>query len=359
MAKQTTTFEFQFVNSTISSPAVPQDLAIRALIRKQAMKKASIVRKQSGTYGKHNLRQYPVFLDQDDKEAAVELWNREKDLECSAQRSMSTKDGTKQTKGKEQRLKSERRHEAERLRWLSRLDALPENALSAQGYQLTSNLFDFDILDLSTLATLHIGRAVRGALSRNPYHLVHQLRSHKRWSYLTFLPSRYCHIKCLKDATDSVIARARQIISPGENWEPIVIACYVKALDSLQKALDCPKQRYQPEVLCATEILSLYELLDPSGETAWIRHSAGAAKLILVRGPNNYNTEFEKALFMAQTVPIVRSPIPSHYVRFHAKPPSDDGVSPQWRALLPRTTSMARSDEVSYSGGGVPNFGPK
>jgi len=306
MAKQTTTFEFQFVNSTISSPDVPQDLAIRALIRKQAMKKASIVRKQSGTYGKHNLRQYPVFLDQDDKEAVVELWNREKDLGSSAQRSMSTIDGTKQTKGKP---KSERRHEAERLRWLSRLDALPENALSAQGYQLTSNLFDFDILDLSTLATLHIGRAVRGALSRNPYHLVHQLRSHKRWSYLTFLPSRYCHIKCLKDATDCVIARARQIISPGENWEPIVIACYVKALDSLQKALDCPKQRYQPEVLCATEILSLYELLDPSGEIAWIRHSAGAAKLILVRGPNNYNTEFEKALFMAQTVPIVRSPI--------------------------------------------------
>jgi len=104
-----------------------------------------------------------------------------------------------------------------------------------------------------------------------------------------------------------VIVRSRQIISPEQEWEHVVIASYLKALESLQKALDCPQQRYQPEVLCATEILSLYELLDPSGETAWVRHSQGAAKLILVRGPKSYKTEFEKALFLAMTVPIVRT----------------------------------------------------
>jgi hypothetical protein len=37
-----------------------------------------------------------------------------------------------------------------------------------------------------------------------------------------------------------------------------------------------------------------------------IRHSAGAAKLIQLRGPKKYETEFEKALFMAQTFTIVR-----------------------------------------------------
>jgi len=46
--------------------------------------------------------------------------------------------------------------------------------------------------------------------------------------------------------------------------------------------------------------------LDPSGETAWIRHAAGAARLIQLRGPKNYTTEFEKALLMAHTGPIVR-----------------------------------------------------
>jgi hypothetical protein len=99
----------------------------------------------------------------------------------------------------------------------------------------------------------------------------------------------------------------------------------VKALDSLQKALDDPSERYKAEVLCATEILALYEvrfrseralkkaliisqLLDPFGETAWIRHAAGAARLIQLRGTNSYTSDFEKALFVAHTGPIVRLP---------------------------------------------------
>jgi hypothetical protein len=40
----------------------------------------------------------------------------------------------------------------------------------------------------------------------------------------------------------------------------MVLAYYIKALESLQKALDSPKQRFKPEVLCATEILALYEV---------------------------------------------------------------------------------------------------
>jgi hypothetical protein len=89
-------------------------------------------------------------------------------IEYTKQQSTSTSDGIKQTKAKEQRQnKLERRHEAERERWLSRSNTLPKR-IPARGYELTSSQFDFDILDLSTLATLHIGRAVRGALSRNP-----------------------------------------------------------------------------------------------------------------------------------------------------------------------------------------------
>lgn len=190
-----------------------------------------------------------------------------------------------------------------------KLESIPRG-LPAGDYEMTSIKSDFDILNLSTLSTLHVNRAARGALSKNPYHLIYQLRTFKQWSYLSFLPSLYGQIACLSDATDCVIARARQIISPNRKWEAAVISFYVKALDSLQKALDCPTQRYRPEVLCATEILALYELLDPAGETAWIRHAAGAARLIQLRGPKNYNTEFEKALFMAHSGAIVRCPFP-------------------------------------------------
>jgi hypothetical protein len=263
MANAHPTLEFQFVNSTITSPTVPQDAEVRALIRKQAMRKASLARKRDGNYGKHNLRQYPVFIYEQDS-AVAEIWESAKELGIRVQR----KEGSKSTKHLGT-IKESRRNLlevetalAERQRLLKKL-ALVETikpGLSPDGYELKSMQMDFDILDLSTLATLHIGRAVRGALSQNPFQLVSQLKAHKRWSYLSFLPTRYEHIKCLRDATDCVIARARQIVSPNKKWETVVIAFYVRALDSLQKALDDSTKRYQPEVLCATEILALYEV---------------------------------------------------------------------------------------------------
>jgi len=244
--------EFQFVNSTVDAPKVPQDLAIRALIRKQAMKKASAARRRDGNYGKHNLRQYPVFLFNTDNAvkpaASAQDYHQEK--------STVPADVTEETKGvPEPHIKQS----PESISRVVRFESIPRS-LSARGYELTSMKSDFDINDLSTLSTLHVNRAARAALSQNPYHLIYQLRSHKQSSYLSYLPSRYGQIPCLSDATDCVIARARQIISPNRNWESAVICFYLKALNSLQKALDNPKQRFKPEVLCATEILALYEV---------------------------------------------------------------------------------------------------
>jgi hypothetical protein len=315
MAEKESATEFQFVNATIDTPTVPQDLAIRALIRKQAMKKASAARRRDGNYGKHNLRQYPVFLFDQPNTVDIhtgtqpQAWEQRGEVR-QVQPAPQATPVEVAAKPKQPRPKVNKRREIERQQWIARhsiSESIPVG-LSPKGYELTSMKSDFDILDLSTLSTLHLNRAARGALSKNPYHLIYQLRSFRQWSYLSFLPSLYGQIPCLSDATDCVIARARQIISPNRKWEAAVITFYVKALDSLQKALDCPKQRYKPEVLCATEILALYELLDPAGETAWVRHAAGAARLIQLRGPKNYNTEFEKALFMAHTGAIVRSP---------------------------------------------------
>ncbi|KAH8670130.1 hypothetical protein BGZ60DRAFT_29241 [Tricladium varicosporioides] len=291
MAEKQPEIEFQFVNSTVDAPSVPRDLAVRALIRKQAMKKASAARRRDGNYGKHNLRQYPIFvIDQEIKNEVPTVRELVEEKPLPENKPKPRQQARRATKEKDYAVKE-----------ISSLSP----SLSAKGYQLISIKSDFDILDLSTLATLHVGRAARRALSEDAHHLVRQLRSHKRWSYLAYLPQLYGHFPCLSDATDCVIARARQLISPHKNWESAVITFYVKALESLQKALDNPAQRYRPEVLCATEILALYELLDPSGEIAWIRHAAGAARLIQLRGPDRYKSDFEKALFMAHTGPIM------------------------------------------------------
>ena len=235
------------------------------------MKKASAARKRNGSYGKHNLRQYPVFV--------VDQENATRDRDACAPKKESGHDivhiqqinkpdthavirKSHPNNGGNNSTKAEGKTAAERLRFHRRVlltEKVPPN-LSPKGYELTSMRCDFDILDLSTLATLHVGRAVRAALSQDPHILVHQLRAHERWSYLAFLPSRYEHTRCLRDATDCVIARIRSIMRPGENREAMVVSSYLKALDSLQKALDCPKTRFQPDVLCATEILALYEV---------------------------------------------------------------------------------------------------
>lgn len=247
MAAEPTITEFQFVNSTIAAPRVPQDLAVRALIRKQAMKKASAARRRDGNYGKHNLRQYPVFiLDESNNNVAEQ--KRDSRQEADLQADVA-------------RLKNSKKI-AERQQWLAKatlLETVPPS-LPATGYELTSLKSDFDILDLSTVATLHVNRAARAALSKNAQQVMAQLRANKQWSYLSFIPSIYGETPCLRDAADCVIARARQIISPNRNLEAAAISSYVKALDSLQKALDSPSERFKAEVLCATEILALYEV---------------------------------------------------------------------------------------------------
>lgn len=293
MGEHEPTMEFQFVNSTLETPTVPRDLAVRALIRKQAMKKASAARRRDGNYGKHNLRQYPVFIIDSNntfEQAVAEVKEQSSSPDEYTFEKIPLyvegKPKEKRSNGhKADRNWNANGHVVDRQQWAARLalSESPPASLSAKGYELTSMKSDFDILDLSTLATTHIGRAARAALSQNPYHLIYQLRSHKQWSYLQYLPSLYGHVPCLSNAADCVIARARQIISPHENWEAAVITFYVKALDSLQKALDNPKLRYKPEVLCATEILALYEVT-----STLIRN------LSVLTSPYSFSTPLEK-----------------------------------------------------------------
>jgi len=309
--------DFQFVNSTVEDPSVPQDVKVRNMIRKQAMKKASAARKKDGNYGKHNLRQLPVFIHNNSdvpiEPKVVEILTPPKSsASSSGSSSPSSEERDPIPRRKDSKVQQKRDQHAmvERQRLMAKL-ALVESlssGMSAKGYELTSMKNDFDILDLSTLATLHVGRFTRGALSNNPENLIQQLRAKydPQFTYLSYLPARYEEVGILRDAANCVIARARNIVSPHKSWEGAVFTFYLRALRSLQRALDDPKRQYQADVLCATEILALYELLDPSGDpSAWVRHTAGASRLIQLRGPRAYNSEFEKALFMGHTVPIV------------------------------------------------------
>lgn len=257
--------EFQFVNCTLDNAIVPQDVATRALIRKQAMKKASAARKKNGNYGKHNLRQYPVFVD-----------GRAESIPTTNPRPISSSYEIvfrqQQTSPELERGSSATIIESLPVFERARSKSHPQLALSESegtripaslpltAYESVSMRYGINIPDLSSLTTFHVSRATRKALSTDPSQVTNLLR-YNQWSFFSYLSSSYETSPCVKSAVDCVVARVRQILSPSEHsLDSTVISSYVKALNTLQKALDCQNQRYSPEVLYAIEILALYEV---------------------------------------------------------------------------------------------------
>ncbi|MCJ1479576.1 hypothetical protein MMC13_008262 [Lambiella insularis] len=282
---------FQFVNA---APGVSQRSEDRTVIRKRAMKQAAATRRMNGSYGKHNLRQFPIFIFDEDNKSED---SRQNILKASLDESEHTLPYNPFLERVEPQTNKEK--SLQKLRRSNSFIQPSTTILPLTEYEKMSLKYGFNILDLSTLATLHVGRATGQILSEDPSQLIHLLRF-KQKSFFSYLPSRYEECACLQDATMCVVARVRQIVSsPSENWAETVISLYLKALQGVQKALECPKQRLKPEVLYAIEILALYELLDSSGQDAWIRHAAGASRLIRLRGPKRFDSEFEKALLMA------------------------------------------------------------
>jgi hypothetical protein len=174
MAEEPTSTEFQFVNSTIATPMVPQDQAMRALIRKQAMKKVSAARRRYGNYGKQNVRQYPIFIIGKNDNTDGEICKSMQELDHKAEIG---------------HLMNEIKF-ARRRKWCARSalgEPIPPRP-PANENTLASPKSEFDILDLSTFATFHVNRAAWAVLSQNPQLLILQLRANKPWSYLSFLP---------------------------------------------------------------------------------------------------------------------------------------------------------------------------
>lgn len=222
----------------------------------------------SGNYGKHNLRQYPVFVDTPvEQHTSARPVITSPDTDYGWELEGLEKAGRSHERAIQIRI-SDKKDQAilDRRRWLARIasNSYVPPRVAATGYEKMSSKTGFDILALSTLAALHTGRATRRAIStdpqRTPSQLIQQIQTQVQWSYLSFLPCRYGHVAYLNDAIDCVVARARNIICPSQTTEDVVIRAYVKAIRSLQKALDSQSTCASAEVLAATEILGLYEV---------------------------------------------------------------------------------------------------
>ena len=232
---------FVFINSSsdvgLSTRGVPTDQETRRLIRRQAMKEVAAARRQTGTWGRFNRRQYP---------------NSRLDLQKQVEAETGTAASTS--------ARTDLSHQQKDLIRAVEVRSSVPSSVPSLGYESTRMKYGFDLLDVSALTTFHTGRITARLLHREPLRLAHVLR-YRQWSYLSFLPSRYGHSACLDNAVHCLAARLRQwMTAPADPPKDGVLLLYSKSLASLQCALNDPILCLMPEVLCATAILGIYEV---------------------------------------------------------------------------------------------------
>lgn len=119
---------------------------------------------------------------------------------------------------------------------------------------------DFDLLSLSALTAFSVGRVTARVLACRPSLLPEVLRC-QQWSYIEYVPSRIGSNETLDNAVRCVVARVRQcLLKPYEPPTNNILKGYVKAISSLQTALNDEQQCLKSDVLCATELLGIYEV---------------------------------------------------------------------------------------------------
>jgi hypothetical protein len=230
---ETVPTKFQWISSTSSAPFH------QVKHRREVMQKLGLRRKEQPQHLRHpNGRQLPLFianakvrLDQMPQLAPLGVGNPPKPDSDSPSNDVPSQPSL-----------------------LNAIYLKPKNSSISEQTNL-------DFLGLSLLASLEVGRYTGQRLLENPQNLSFFLGG-KNWSYCQYIPTHYGHSALIRRASDSVLARVRCLLSPEEtNWEPLALSAYSQALSGLQLAINSSSQRPSAEVLCATQVLGLYEVI--------------------------------------------------------------------------------------------------
>lgn len=178
-------------------------------------------------------------------------------------------------------------------------------------YERSRSRWRIDLNDLSMLTNFSLGKWATSLLTCQS--TIRNLMQDRQWSYLEYVPLVYDSHECVAAATDCILAKVSSILSPAARDESTVLRLYSRALSSLRKALSDRAWCASAEVLCAVQLLSLYELLEPSCDTASMSHLEGSAHLVRHRGTQRFESELDKALFAAHIGPTVSEALMGDY----------------------------------------------
>ncbi|KAL8783403.1 MAG: hypothetical protein Q9213_004662 [Squamulea squamosa] len=318
----------------------PEDSNIRTAIRRQAMSKAAAERKRRSKWTKRRINRKPIYQDvYKEKEQPLVNSTPHHDSSGPLNYTIETFDlngPMVHSRGDSQLATAESywSQDTSSVRWF------PPSP-SSTGFEAVRIRFDFDPVSLSGLTSIHVGRATARTLHVRPDSLLCILRCRK-WSYLEYLPSRFGQTTCLDDAICCIAARVRQWMSAPAEPNRLALKLYSKAVHSLQVALNDPVLCRHPNVLCATEIMSIFELLDSGQDLMPTHHTTGVAALIEFRGSQGYQTDFEKSLFLAQWGPIYTEAMHQDNAHCFLEEPA-------WQATV-QSIILEKSASIPYAG---------
>lgn len=200
-------------------------------------------------------------------------------------------------------------------------------------YESARSRFGIDITLLGLLTSFSVAKTTIGQLAEDPGRMCPLISetSNATDSSFALVPQRYGSSALLAATTDCLLAKAAQVLMPWCSNEAEVSMFYARALRALQDAItDSVDASHMTDLLCAVQVITLHELLDPSREAAWAQHVSGSIRLWKYRGPKSFRNGFDKLVFQSHVGPVVSEALHNNNHCYLA--------DPKWTALYESLT---------------------
>lgn len=148
---------------------------------------------------------------------------------------------------------------------------------------------------------------------------------------LIHVPERIGYNQALDDAVRCITS-----LSSSQNNLP-QSQRYVKALRSLQKALESQTAACTPETLAAASLLQMYEIHTDLDGRGWIQHARGTIKLLQLYGSRDVSSSLQRAVLAAEASELFLSALIARRFRFLGRPGWDQHLP------YPTTATSKRS----------------
>lgn len=134
--------------------------------------------------------------------------------------------------------------------------------------------------DVLKVASFHIRRQAAQIVQMHPHRTLEALRC-RQWCSVSSASASLGRSPYLDSAIACLVSKVQQVIS-GITSQQKMLYCYTEALHLLRAAVLQPKLQDKADMLAASQLLAIYEMMDFPQNAFWTQHVAGAAAMAKV-----------------------------------------------------------------------------